>query len=79
MELTEDQKAGLAAGGVIAQSVAVALGPVAVAAVTAATSIINGVLAASAGGNKYTRADFDAALARDDVAIADDLAAQAAP
>lgn len=75
MELTEDQKAALAAGGVIAQSVAVALGPVAVAAVTAATSIINGVLAAQ--GKEYTRADYDAALARDDVAIADDLAARA--
>lgn len=78
MEFSEEQKAGLAAGMVFAQSVAVATGPIGVAAVGAASAIINGVLAAQASGVEYTRADFDKALAADDVAIADDLAAQAA-
>lgn len=66
-------QANVAAGVAAAQAVAPAFGPVAAAAVTAAAALLNVVMAK---GNGMTIDDFNAAVALDNAAIADDLLAQ---
>lgn len=69
------QAAAIAAGESVAQTVAAGLGPVPMLAVSSAIALLNAV---TTKGNAMTMADFNAAVALDDAAVADDLAAQAA-
>ncbi len=71
-------QASIAAGVAVAQSVAPAFGPIAAAAVTAAAALLNAAMTAKGTGVDMTMEDFNAAVALDDAAIADDLAAQKA-
>lgn len=70
-------QANLAAGAAAAQAIAPAFGPVAAAAVTAATALLTAALNSKAAGVDMTIDDFNAAVALDNAAIADDLKAQA--
>lgn len=69
-------QANIAAGEAAAAAVAPAFGPVASAAVAAATALLNAALTAKAGGTDMTMDDFNAAVAQDNAAIADDELAQ---
>jgi hypothetical protein len=73
MDLTPEQKAAIAAGETLATTVATALNPAAGAALSAAAALINGVMAK---GSAYTMDDFNAAVAADDAAAAEELAAE---
>lgn len=66
-------QANIAAGEAFAGAIAPALGPIPAAAVTAATALLNIVLAK---GNAMTMDDFNLAVAADNAAVADDLVAQ---
>jgi hypothetical protein len=68
-------QANIAAGEAFATAIAPAFGAVPAAAITAATALLNAVLAK---GNGMTMDDFNAAVLLDEAAIADDLAAQKA-
>lgn len=74
--MTPNTQAGIAAGVAVAQSVAPAFGPVAAAAVNAASALLAAVMTSVNTGVEMTLADFAAAVALDDAAIADDLLAQ---
>lgn len=75
MELTPEQKAGIAAGTTLVTSVATVINPAVGLALQAAATLINGVLTK---GDAYTMDDFNAAWAADQAAAADELAAEAA-
>ena len=70
-------QANINAGVAVAASVAPAFGPVAVLAVGVASQLLSAATASQAAGKDMTLADFVAAVALDDAAIADDLQAQA--
>lgn len=71
-------QATIAAGVAVAQSFAPAFGPIAAAAVSAAAALLSAAMSAKGSGVDMTMDDFNAAVALDDAAIADDLAAQKA-
>lgn len=68
-------QAAVDAGEAVATSIAPALGPIGTASVAAAIGLLNAVLNK---GATMTMDDFNAAVALDDAAVADDLAAQKA-
>ena len=71
-------QATIAAGVAVAQSFAPAFGPIAAAAVSAAAALLSAAMSAKGSGVDMTMDDFNAAVALDDAAIADDMAAQKA-
>lgn len=79
-KMTPEQTAMLAAGVAMAQVLVptLAAGTPAGAAVSAAASLMTGVLAAQANGGEYTMAMFEEAVARFDIARVDAQAAQIA-
>jgi hypothetical protein len=65
VKMTPEQTAMIAAGVAVATTFAASSGnPATVAAVTAASGLLQGVLAAQATGADYTMADYTAAVAQ---------------
>ena len=67
----------LAAAQAMGIALAPQFGPVAAAAINAASSLLSAAMASQASGVDMTHEQFDAAVKRDDAAIADNLVARA--